>query len=192
MQTWQKALAVFGVLMLVGGGCSSADPVPVPEVVAPAELPANFVSYSDEANGWSVGYPSDWSPIQNPDDAGQTFFATPYVESADEFEHSVSVTVTPNTAPVPAAQMAEELKGFLMQLGASSIVESGAIDIPQGEAAKISYTIEDPDGGETLYGTQVGVFKGNTLYVMTFTATEVGREAFLLDFEDMYTSFRAE
>lgn len=189
MKTWQKALAVFGVLVLAGAGCGAAETPETP--IAPAELPERFTLHTDSANGWSMGYPVDWQPVENPDDPGQTFFIAPFVQSADEFEHSVSVTVTPNTQPAPAAQMAEELKGFLTQLGATAILESGTVDIPQGEAAKISYTVNDPVTGEELYGTQVGVFDGSTLYVMTFTATNVGRNAFTTDFEAMYDSFRA-
>ncbi len=189
MQQLRKLLIVLGAVALLGAGCGSSGPA-TETVTLPdrPETPAGFSNHSTDE--WTIAYPSDWEPVRNPDDLLQYFFATPYVESPDEFEHSVNITISPDQAEVlPLDELRSQVESLLLQVGASEITDSRTVLLPQAQAVRIEYKATSPDG-EELFGTQVGLYDEDDLYVLTFTASQIGQEAFLADFEDMIMSFQ--
>ena len=121
---------------------------------------------------------------RNPENLDQTFFYSPFVKDEAEFEHNVNVVSTVVPEQVELDDLLDVVVNGLDQ-GGAVVGEKGTSVLPAGENLFVEYTITQPESDETLYGKQVGLYGGNKLYVVTFTANKDGWDAFLVDFEDM-------
>lgn len=183
-----KVAVLMGLTMLFGAGCSG-EPA-VQQEAAQQPVPAGYVVYTSP-QGWVLNHPKEWTvtPVPN---ATQTFFYPPYDAAKASFSHNLNVVVTPNQKEVlPLETLRSSVVEYLTNTYRAQITESKVVTHPLGNVVSISYVVPATQEGDvTLYGRQIGLYEGTTLYVLTFTAGKDGYDAYAETVQSIFNSFR--
>lgn len=193
-----KALVglTLGVALL-GAGCQKGAPMKTDSTtgsdkIAPAAAIPGFSLYQNDTYKFRIQYPEKWSKeegaystivsFKSPEEAGDTF-----VENVNVVTEDVSQVpgITPEKyeeAAVDQIKKSTELKNFKQ-------TESKSMTLAGLPGRALVYTAKYGPSDVSLYTRQYLTIKNNTVYIITYTASQEKPNAFMDEVQKMVGSF---
>jgi eukaryotic-like serine/threonine-protein kinase len=180
------------VLSLVAVGCGgngSSSPPSGPATSVPSGVPtADFETYTDVAEGFTIAYPKHWEKREGAL-GSSVLILSPTEEPSDDFRENVNVlvqTVPEETSLGEYTRLSlDEAPKVIMGF---DLLDDGPAMLSGAPAHQVHYRGEQ--GAFRLEWKQVYALKNGKAFILTYTAERDQYEAGLPTAEAMFASFR--
>lgn len=148
---------------------------------SPAAPPANL--FSDEARGFSIVFPADWTVTSKGTSSAATA-VSPREGDKDTFSESLSMHVMALAKPADAKSYeATYMDSLKMRTPTLGVAESGDIKLGKNSGRYVIYTVRMGTG---VFKNVAYIFaRGTRAYVVTGQATDASFEKYMPVFEDV-------
>ena len=181
-----KAVLASAV-MLFAACCGNGDTSPTAESAEAARNQVDLERYTNEENGFAIGFPADWN-IQEGVVGTTVTASSPLADGSDTFRESVSVTVLPLDAGTDLEAFFEQNYGGKANLFQDfREVERKRVTIGGADAIAVIYTYSL--GGSHAIELMYAAAVGETGYTILCAAVPESFDGFSALFEAIAGSF---
>ncbi|MBR8840963.1 MAG: protein kinase [Stigonema ocellatum SAG 48.90 = DSM 106950] len=148
-----------------------------------------YKSYDNPSYGIKIKYPETWSiqNLQNPVTGEVVTFLSPKQSQANKFQENLTIKVLENYSGT-LAQSTDLFKTEInKQMSDAKIIEQGSTILAKQAANQLVCTGKNK--GKSLKNLQVWTFKGDRVYIITYTAAIDDYDKFMQIAEGMIKSF---
>lgn len=185
MRALRSRAAAFALALTIpacGGGTLLLQPSTSP---APT---AGFLTYTDAANGFTIGYPPGWEKKQG-GDLAITVFLSPAEGPSDDFRENVNVLIQ----DIPADMTLDQYTDLSIRQGKSlvsgfTVLRTEATTLSGGRGTRLFYL--GKPAGQSLEFEAVWIVRSGKAFVITFTGTRDSFSQFLAEAEGIMFSFQ--
>jgi hypothetical protein len=185
------AAAVAVIPACSGGGKVDLSPSSGPSSAPSGQISPDgqFLTYSNEGKGFSIGYPPDWEQTEDVEGT-VVLFKSPAESATDAVRESVGVTT--EDLPSSSITLEEYTTAALGQVGDVipnfDLISSEETTLSGQPAHKIVYTgLQDQIA---LQWQQVFTVSGPTAFILTFVSTPQSYDLFAPTAESIFDTFR--
>jgi len=156
------------------------SPAPAEDTTTPSPTRGSrtYLSYESEANAFSINYPEEWEVSERESMPGTTVFVAPLQGEDDTFRENVTVVV--QSLPAGTSTLDEFTELALSQgqeyIPQFTVRESRPTTLGGSPAQEVVYT--GLQGERELRWLQLWTLAGDQVYILTYTAEELGFTAF--------------
>ncbi len=173
--------------MLFAVCCGNGDTSPAAESAETTRNQVNLEIYTNEENGFAIGFPTDWNVLENVLGTAVTAYS-PMANGSDHFRESVSVTVLPLAPGTDLDAFFEQEYGNKANLYQDfREVERNRVIIGGTDAIAVIYTYSL--GGRHAIELMYAAAAGETGYVILCEAVPDSFDNFSSLFEAIASSF---
>ncbi|HZA06720.1 MAG TPA: PsbP-related protein [Nitrososphaeraceae archaeon] len=163
-------------------------------VVAEVTTSRNFITYENRANGFKIGYPSNWEKLEFSGDVEEGHrkmivnFISPSESPSDTFREYLIIEISTGSG----LSIQYHINSYLISLESLpnfKIVESSTFSLAGSPAQKLVYTYSNPEVGLTKT-MDVLVSKSEKLYLLSFNSDALKYNSYLPTVQKMIDSFQ--
>ena len=179
---------LLGILLVSGIACEGggeSEPTPTP---TPAPTPVSgFLTYTDEANGFSISYPEDWELV--PEEMWEDVLLMLWAPVAcEEFITDFSITTEGLPYPLSVQSYSEGAERHLRSLEGYTSISEEELTVDGKAAIKHVFTFIME--GETFKVMQVYLVENKTAWVLSFGTVPACWSQYEVIFDNMAGSFQ--